>query len=112
MFRALREKLGAASAAAKKPINALPSSFAAGNAWPNPFNAATTLTVTLPETSELAVRVYDLTGRAVAELAQGSFTAGQHALSFDGSHLASGIYFAHAVVPGKLSEIRKLTLIK
>jgi len=48
----------------------------------------------------------------VTELANGRLTAGQHTLTFDGSNLASGIYFINASVPGKLNETQKVVLMK
>ncbi|MCB2210694.1 T9SS type A sorting domain-containing protein [bacterium] len=79
---------------------------------PNPFNAATTITVTLPETSDLSVTVYNIAGQQVAELANGSVGAGTHQFSFDASQLASGLYFVRAAVPGQLDTIRKLMLVR
>ncbi|MCB2211875.1 T9SS type A sorting domain-containing protein [bacterium] len=82
-------------------------------ASPNPFNAATKINVTLPQTAPLTVRVFDIQGRTVATLADGSsIAAGSHAFSFDGSKLSSGIYFVQATVPGQLNEVRKLMLVK
>ncbi|MCB2213311.1 T9SS type A sorting domain-containing protein [bacterium] len=79
---------------------------------PNPFNAMTTVRVTLPEAAELRVVVYNVTGQQVAELANGSVAAGSHAYSFDATHLASGLYFVRATVPGQLDQTQKLMLIR
>ena len=87
--------------------------FRLATVYPNPFNAATTISVTLPHAAELSLRVFDIQGRTVATLADGSpVTAGSHAFSFDGSTLSSGIYFVQAMVPGQLNEVRKLVLVK
>ncbi len=90
----------------------LPTEFALAAVYPNPFNAMTTVRVALPETAELSVVVYNVTGQRVATLAAGSYDAGLHALSFDASNLASGLYFVRATVPGELSEMRKVVLIQ
>ncbi len=90
-----------------------PDSIMLMDPYPNPFNASTTISVTLPETAALTVRVFDIQGRTVSTLADGgSVTAGSHAFSFDGSNLSSGIYFVQATVPGQLNEVRKLMLVK
>lgn len=92
--------------------DALPSEFALSEAFPNPFNPTTQLNVTLPNTAELTVQVYNLAGQRVATLANSQMQAGEHSLTFDGSNLSSGLYFVHASVPGQLNQIRKVTLLK
>ncbi len=94
------------------PSGIHPTAFCLDPVYPNPFNPVTTISVTLPRPASLTVQVFDIQGRVVATLADGSFAAGTHALTFDGSSLASGIYFVRATVPGHLSQIRKMTLLK
>ncbi|MCB2213081.1 T9SS type A sorting domain-containing protein [bacterium] len=90
----------------------LPEAFHVGDAYPNPFNPSTSVAVTLAEAAQLTVKVYDVQGRTVATLADGRFPAGSQQLSFDASGLASGVYFLHATVPGKLNQTRKLVLMR
>lgn len=93
-------------------LTAIPSDFQLRNAYPNPFNPSTTISVSLPEIADLSVRVYNVTGQQVAELANGRISAGQHSFTFDGSSLASGLYFVRANVPGKLNAVQKVMLTK
>jgi Secretion system C-terminal sorting domain len=88
------------------------SDFNLSPAYPNPFNAVTTVTVALPETSDLTVTVYNTLGQQVAELVNGSVNAGTQTLTFDASDLSSGIYFVQATVPGKLDAMQKIVLVK
>jgi Right handed beta helix region/Secretion system C-terminal sorting domain len=81
-------------------------------AYPNPFNPTTTITVNLPEATDLNVTVYNVSGQQVAELASGQYATGQHNLTFDASGLASGLYFIHATVPGKLDHTQKVMLVR
>jgi FG-GAP-like repeat/Secretion system C-terminal sorting domain len=90
----------------------IPSDYSVSIAYPNPFNASTKITVSLPEASDLNVVVFNVTGQQVAELANGPFIAGSHSFAFDGSSLASGIYLVHAVAPGKLRSMQKVVLVK
>jgi Secretion system C-terminal sorting domain/FG-GAP-like repeat len=90
----------------------LPSEFMLDAAYPNPFNPSTTISVALPETSNLSVRAFNVNGQQVAELANGQFNAGQHNLSFDASNLASGLYFIQAHVPGQLNATQKVMLVR
>jgi Secretion system C-terminal sorting domain len=89
----------------------IPSEYALGQAYPNPFNPSTTLSVNLPEASELNVVVYNTMGQQVAELANGQYAAGSHQLTFDASNLSGAVYFVHASANG-WSAVQKVVLIK
>lgn len=91
---------------------ALPGSFALLPAYPNPFNAATTVRVRLPQSAPLTVDVYNLQGRRVARLASGPFGAGEHRFSLDGSRLASGTYVVRAEARGLGVDQHKVVLVK
>lgn len=83
------------------------------SAYPNPFNAATTVSVTLPESAELTAVVYNVQGRVVARLADAeSISAGRHTFTLDASYLASGMYLIRAMVPGQLDQVQKVMLVR
>jgi parallel beta-helix repeat protein len=86
--------------------------YSISTAYPNPFNASTTITVTLPEAADLTVTVYNVAGQQVAELANGQYTAGNHTLTFDASGMASGLYFVRASVPKELDQVQKVILVR
>jgi Secretion system C-terminal sorting domain len=90
----------------------VPSKFTLENAYPNPFNAATTVRVTLPEAADLTVSVYNVAGQLVATIADGNYSAGKHSLTFDASNVASGLYFIRATVPGQLDATQKVMLVR
>ena len=58
--------------------------------------------------------MYDVTGREVKVLADNEhFGQGIHELNFDGSGLASGVYFYHLYsFDGKFNEVKKMVLLK
>jgi parallel beta-helix repeat protein len=89
-----------------------PAEYEMKAAYPNPFNPTTTVSVSLPETAQLSVIVYNVTGQQVAELANGHIQAGLHQFTLEGSSLASGIYFVQATVPGELNSVQKIVLMK
>ncbi len=74
----------------------LPKKFALRANYPNPFNPTTTIPFDLPEVSRVKIQVFDLAGREVAVLANGSYPAGSHQVIFDGNGLPSGMYFIRA----------------
>jgi len=93
-------------------VSDLPSEYTFEGAYPNPFNPTTTVSVSLPDAANLNVVVYNVAGQQVAELANGSYNAGTHTLTFDASGLASGLYFIRATVPGHLDQVQKVMLVR
>ena len=96
----------------------LPAAFALGNAYPNPFNPTTIIEYDLPVESKVTLRIYNLMGQAIATLTDEVQQAGSREVSWEGSSVASGLYFyrleAAAVSdPGRyFSEVRKIVLLK
>lgn len=60
--------------------------------YPNPFNASTLFSISLPSPSHAKLVVYDLLGKEIARPLDGSLEAGVHAIRFNASRLASGAY--------------------
>jgi hypothetical protein len=87
-----------------------PGSFKV-SASPNPFNPFTQISYDLPDDSYVDLRVYNAAGQEVATLADGQRVAGTHVLSWDASHLTSGIYFAR-IKAGEHHAAQKLLLAK
>ncbi|HEY3295454.1 MAG TPA: T9SS type A sorting domain-containing protein [bacterium] len=94
-----------------QPGASQPTTPALHPAYPNPFNPATTLSFSMPITGTVKVKVFDVTGRLVETLLDRHVEAGEHRLSFDGTALASGLYFAR-LETGTLSQTQKLMLMK
>ena len=73
--------------------NGTPGSFALEQNYPNPFNPATQIRYALPLRSSVTLEVYNALGQRVAALVNESEEAGFHEARFDGTNLASGVYF-------------------
>ena len=95
---------------AEKPLITQHSSLFT-SVQPNPFNPTTALSYELRDASYVSLNIYDTTGRLVTELANGWRDAGTHQITFDGSGLPSGIYFAK-LRAGDYSQLQKLILLK
>ncbi len=80
--------------------------------YPNPFNATTSIHVSLPQRTHLKAQVFDILGREVMTLADQPFSAGRHTLTVDASALASGMYFLRVNQPGGAIRMQKLVLLK
>jgi hypothetical protein len=79
--------------------------------YPNPFNPRTTIKYELPKASDVRLAVYDLLGREVSVLVNEGKDAGVHEVRFDGSGLASGVYF-YKLTAGSNVKTRKLIVSK
>jgi hypothetical protein len=89
----------------------IPAGYALSQNYPNPFNPATNVEFNLPATTSVQLRVFNMLGQEVATLVNGTVVAGHHAVSFDGSHLASGIYL-YRLVAGNFVSTMKMVLLK
>ncbi len=87
------------------------SDFSLEQNYPNPFNPTTIISYSLPFTSKVVLKVYNLLGQEVASLINSQQTAGVHQVVFDGSNLSSGVYFYH-IQAGNFSATKKLILMK
>lgn len=63
-------------------------------AFPNPFSGRTRLSLSVPETGPVTLRVYDALGREVATLVDAVLEAGSHAVTFEAPGLPAGVYYA------------------
>ncbi|MFZ4619326.1 MAG: T9SS type A sorting domain-containing protein [Bacteroidota bacterium] len=91
--------------------SALPTEFEVYQNYPNPFNPMTTIRFSVPTTVKVVLRVYDAIGREVSTLADGYREPGFYTEYFDGSKLASGVYY-YKLTAGSFSEIKKMLLVK
>ncbi len=87
-----------------------PAVFALYQNTPNPFNPATSITFSLEKAGAAKLSVFDLMGRTVRVLADGSYTAGVHTVSFNAGDLASGVYIYRLEADGKSIEKKMLFL--
>ncbi len=86
------------------------------SAYPNPFNAQTSLKLFVTAAEQLTLKILDLQGRLVVNLAQDHFQAGEYSLTWDGKDqnglsVDSGVYLFQ--VSGAItSDVYKLSVIK
>ena len=93
-----------------RPLNVAPG-FELYDNYPNPFNPSTTIKFDLPKSSQVNLKVYDILGREVSVLVNEKREAGAYEVKFDGSALASGMYF-YRIQAGSFVQTKKLLLLK
>ncbi len=89
----------------------VPASFDLSQNYPNPFNPSTRIDYSIIQSGPVSLKVFDLLGREVATLFNGDQKVGRFTVEFDGSHLASGVYF-YKLQAGSNSITKKLVLMK
>lgn len=89
----------------------LPSSVTLFPAYPNPFNASTTITFETGGEKRVLLVLYNLMGQEVQRLAEGRYPAGRHQVRMDGSRLPSGVYLVR-LRSGAGAQTQKLLLLK
>lgn len=93
------------------PTPSIPGRYLLAQNYPNPFNPATVIRFEIPVPRVVQLVVHDLLGREMARLVDGMVPAGMHSVEFNGSHLASGVYFCR-MQAGSFMETVKLMLIR
>ncbi|MFC1726659.1 T9SS type A sorting domain-containing protein [candidate division KSB1 bacterium] len=89
----------------------IPASFGIAQNYPNPFNPDTKINFQLPEAARVTLKVYDVSGREVAELVNGNMNAGYHSVTFNAHELPSGVYI-YKIKAGKFIETKRMILMK
>jgi hypothetical protein len=97
-------------------IVGVPSKFDLSQNYPNPFNPSTKINYDLPFDSKVSIKIFDMTGKEVATIVNSLQTAGYHTVQFNGSNLASGVYFYNIIAEGgnaaKFVTTKKMVLVK
>jgi len=99
--------------------NEIPSQFTLEQNFPNPFNPSTKINYTIPERSNVSLKIFNLLGIEVASLVNEEKSAGVYEVDFNAATLPSGIYF-YTITAGNPStssgqgfiETKKMILLK
>ena len=86
-------------------------------AYPNPFNPVTTLRYELPEDGLVNITIYDMMGRVVKTLINGSQNAGYkssqwNATNNTGQPVSAGLYLYTIQAAGEFRQTKKMVLLK
>ncbi|HUI31641.1 MAG TPA: T9SS type A sorting domain-containing protein [Candidatus Acidoferrales bacterium] len=95
----------------KKSQQAMPGKFSLSQNYPNPFNPTTVISYTVPADGMVTLTVYDALGREVRTLVSANQTVGQYKVTFEGTRVASGMYF-YQLRCGTYISTRKMLLMK
>ena len=79
--------------------------------YPNPISNSASIYLTLPETEKISLKVFDLSGKLITTVADGSFNAGEHRMDWNASNVNAGIYILRLETENYF-ENRKLIVTK
>ena len=95
----------------EKPMMLLPDRVTLYQNYPNPFNPTTTVGFSIPKTMNVQIRIYNILGELVVELANQQFETGYHELSFNSTAYPSGVYYCRIEANG-VSDVKKMLFMK
>ena len=96
---------------ASDTFNPIPLDYSLYDPYPNPFNAQTTIQITLPIKDVMIVKVYDVNGSELKTLVHSIFDSGTHTIKWNAGDLPSGIYFIR-MQTRHFVDTKKVSLIK
>jgi hypothetical protein len=89
----------------------IPTKMELSQNYPNPFNPATQIHYSIPQSSYIALKVYNLLGQEVATLFEGIRQPGKYTATFDGRGLSGGVYLYRMIGPNFV-DMKKTLLLK
>lgn len=91
--------------------NQVVTNFLLHQNYPNPFNPVTKINFSIPTTQFTVLKVYNSLGQVISTLVNEQLQPGSYEYTFDGSGLASGVYF-YRLEAGEFLEAKRMLLIK
>jgi hypothetical protein len=88
-----------------------PTSYALGQNFPNPFNPSTQIEFSIPQSSHVTLKIYDVLGKEVASLVDGAMGVGTYTTTWNAQNSPSGVYF-YRLTAGSYTMTRKLLLLR
>ena len=99
------------SVAVQEEHGTTPSDFSLNQNYPNPFNPSTKISFTIARRAFVRLTVFDVLGREVATLVDQELQPGSFTSAFDGTGLASGMYF-YTLNTEEYTSTKKMLLVK
>lgn len=92
-------------------ISEIPTVYDLYQNYPNPFNPTTKIKFDIPQDGFVSLKVYDITGREVAQLVNSNLEAARYEVEWNGSQFSSGVYFFR-IQAGDFVKVQKMMLTK
>ena len=89
----------------------MPTALTLSEAYPNPFNPSTSMSIFVPADGVVNLGVFNVMGQKVATLHSGNMSAGNHSVTWNASNMTSGMYFVRAESQAGVA-VQKVMLMK
>lgn len=93
------------------PLSLVPDKYELSQNYPNPFNPTTKINFSIPKQGFVTLKVFDVTGREVANLINAVTEAGYHSVDFNAVTFASGVYF-YRIEAADFIDTKRMVLVK
>jgi hypothetical protein len=90
-------------------VKEVPNSFSLGDAFPNPSSNDVTIAFDLKSNNNVSIKLVNLVGQEVMNIANDNFSAGANEVKFNVSNLTGGVYFYTMTVDG-VSQSQKIMI--
>ena len=92
-------------------LPASPRNFQLDEIYPNPFNSLSTVAFSISRKADVVLSLYDISGREVRRLFDGTLSAGSHRMVLNGADLSDGLYMVILASGGRY-DVKRLVLLK
>ncbi len=89
----------------------VPLQFSLRQNYPNPFNPTTQIKYSVPQSSQVQIKVFDILGNVIKILINEEKPTGTYELTWNAANLPSGIYF-YRIQAGSFIDTKKMILLK
>ncbi len=107
----LKTTNGGVSLVEEEEIDEIPTDYSLSNNFPNPFNPSTKIRYSVPQTSNVMIKVFDILGKEIETLVNEEKPIGTYEITWSAGNLPSGIYF-YRLQAGSFVETKKMVLMK
>jgi hypothetical protein len=92
-------------------VEVVPTKYELSQNYPNPFNPSTTVRFSLPKETQLKINIYNMLGQLIETLAEGTYEAGYHKVTFNASNFPSGAYI-YRLESDAFFQVKKMILLR
>jgi hypothetical protein len=89
----------------------IPFQFTLEQNFPNPFNPSTKIRYSVPQSSNVIIKVFDILGNEIETLVNEEKPVGTYEISWYAANLPSGVYF-YTINAGSFRVTKKMILLK
>lgn len=102
---------GGVSFIEEEQLSKVPTEFLLSQNWPNPFNPSTKIKYSVPQSSNIILKAFDVLGNEIETLVNEEKPAGTYELTWYAENLPSGVYF-YQLKAGNYIDTKKMILLK